>query len=185
MKVFNAIFGIFAIFAAIYCICYPGVSFLSYGWVVAVLLGGWGLCAIFDYFAGRKKEKNEGEQKTENAKAVNGVLGLILGIAAAVMAIMAMFMPRMQLVLDIVIISMFTGWLIVNGCTSIMTALTVGRKLHTKTWGWTLAMGILVLLCGLYGIFHLFVMARTMGLMFGIVLMLYGVRLLGSVFEKA
>lgn len=180
MKVFNVIFGILAVLAGFYAFCYPGMMFLSYGWMVAVLLGGWGLCAVVNYFSNRKKAK-----QGEGTKAVNGVLSLVLGIAAAIIAIAAMVKPGAQLKLDIAIICMFAIWLIYSGCSSIATALTVGRKLKTKTWGWTLTMGIIVLLCGLYGICHLFLMAQTMGLMFGATMMVYGVRMICSVFEKA
>lgn len=180
MKVFSVIFGILAVMAGFYAFCMPGMMFLSYGWMVAVLLGGWGLCAVINYFTGRKQAKEAG-----GGQAASGVLGLVLGIIAAVLSIVAMVKPGAQLVLDIAIVSMFTAWLIINGITSITTALTVGRKLKTKTWGWTLAMGILVLICGLYGICHLLLMAQTMGLMFGAAMMVYGIRLIGSAFEKA
>lgn len=59
MKVFNCVFGVISIIAAIYCIFYPGVAFLNSGWIVAVLLGVWGICAIADYMAKRKKRINQ------------------------------------------------------------------------------------------------------------------------------
>ena len=59
MKVFNCIFGILSIIGAIYCMFYPGLTFLNAGWIVTILLGVWGICSVIDYFAKRKKAKAE------------------------------------------------------------------------------------------------------------------------------
>ena len=86
MKVFNCIFGILSIIGAIYCMFYPGLTFLNAGWIVTILLGVWGICSVIDYFAKRKKAK------AEQSEAIMGTLGLVVGIAAAVISILAMFM---------------------------------------------------------------------------------------------
>ena len=78
MKVFNCIFGILSIIGAIYCMFYPGLTFLNAGWIVTILLGVWGICSVIDYFAKRKKAK------AEQSEAIMGTLGLVVGIAAAV-----------------------------------------------------------------------------------------------------
>ncbi|MCD8025542.1 MAG: hypothetical protein LUF33_01040 [Clostridiales bacterium] len=46
-------------------------------------------------------------------------------------------------------------------------------------------MGIAVGLSGIYGIFHLIFLAESIGVIIGILLMIYGVRLIASVFEKS
>ena len=51
MKVFNCIFGILSIIGAIYCMFYPGLTFLNAGWIVTILLGVWGICSVIDYIA--------------------------------------------------------------------------------------------------------------------------------------
>lgn len=45
-----------------------------------------GICSVIDYFAKRKKAK------AEQSEAIMGTLGLVVGIAAAVISILAMFM---------------------------------------------------------------------------------------------
>lgn len=177
MKVFNCILGVFSIIGAVYCIFFPGVTFLNSGWIMAVLLGAWGICAIFDFVTNRKKaEKSKSE-------AVMGVLGLVSGIAAAVISVLAMFMPAIRLMLDIFILGIFSGWLIVSGISSIIRSFA-GKKAGGKSWIATLIWGILVLISGIYGVFHLIFLARTLGLLMGILLMVYGVRLVCTVFEK-
>lgn len=39
MKVFNCILGILTVLASIYCIFYPGLTFLNVGWIVTIILG--------------------------------------------------------------------------------------------------------------------------------------------------
>lgn len=177
MKAFNCIFGIISIIGAVYCIFYPGITFLNSGWIVAVLLGVWGIGAIFDYAAKRNKaDKSKGE-------AAMGALGLIGGIAAAVVSVLALFMPGIRLILDIIILCIFSGWLIISGITSAVVSFKA-RKSGSKRWILTLICGILVLLAGIYGIFHLLFLAQTIGILIGILLMTYGLRLILSVFEK-
>lgn len=178
MKVFNCILGVFAIFGAFYCILWPGVTFLNTGWIVTVLLGVWGICAIFDYFS--KPKDNE---RPKNNAAM-GVLGLIGGIAAAVISILALFMPRISIMVDVIMLYFLVCWFIISGIISIVGAVKISKVSQSKGWIFTLIMGILILLAGIYGIFHMFIMAQTAGLLIGIMLMTYGVRLICSVFEN-
>ena len=84
MKVFNCILGILTVLASIYCIFYPGLTFLNIGWIVTIILGLWGISTIVSYAASR----NDGNNKE---KALMGTLGLIAGIAAAVVSALAMY----------------------------------------------------------------------------------------------
>ena len=177
MKVFNCFFGILSIIGAVYCILYPGIAFLNSGWIVAVLLGVWGICSIIDYAA--KHNKTD----TSKSEAAMGLLGLVAGIAAALISALAMFMPGIRMFLDIIILCIFAGWLIVSGISSAVASFKA-RKAGLKRWILTLLCGILVLLAGIYGIFHLIFAAQTIGILIGILLMTYGIRLILSVFEK-
>lgn len=177
MKIFNCVFGVFSIIAAIYCIFYPGITFLNTGWIVSILLGIWGVCAIVDYAVKRKKEdKSKGE-------ATMGALGLVAGIAATVVSVLALFIPGIRIVLDIIILCIFAGWLIVSGITSVAVSFKV-KKSDSKNWILTLILGIIVWFAGIYGIFHLIFVAQTIGLFIGILLMTYGFRLILSIFEN-
>ena len=53
MKVFNCILGILTVLASIYCIFYPGLTFLNCGWIVTIILGLWGISSIVSYAASR------------------------------------------------------------------------------------------------------------------------------------
>lgn len=178
MKIFNCILGVFSVFASLYCIFYPGITFLNSGWIVAILLSVFGICSIFDYFTRTRKENKS------KSEAAWGIAGLVFGIAAAVISVLAVFIPAVRLVFDVVIIYMFVSWLIISGIGSIVNSVQIKKNSDSKIWILTLIMGILVVLAGVYGVFHMLFIARTIGMLIGIELMAYGIRLIISVFEK-
>ena len=179
MKVFNCILGVFAIFGSIYCIFFPGATFLSSGWIAAVLLGMIGICSIFEYVRNRKNPDKSGK-----AVIANGVLGLVFGIVAAVMSVLALFVPQVRGIIDITILLMFVFWLIYAGIAGIFGATRQKKLTEGKMWVFTLVMSILLVVTGLYAATHLMYAAFAIGLMIGIELMVYGIRLVMSVFEK-
>ncbi|MBQ8795394.1 MAG: DUF308 domain-containing protein [Clostridia bacterium] len=178
MKTFNCILGVFSILGAVYCMFFPGATFLSSGLVVAILLGVLGICSIFEYVRSRK----QGEGQSKNLVA-GGVFQLIFGIAAAVMMVLAVFVPAIRAILDIFILVMFVGWMIFSGVSGIFKAVSVKKATGSKVWIFTLIMSILLIITGLYGITHLMYAAFAIGYMIGIELMVYGVRLIMSAFE--
>lgn len=179
MKVFNAILGIFAIFAAIYTVWFPGVSFLNAGWIITILLSVWGACALFESLC---VKSNRADNKWTIGRAILALLG---GMAAAVITVISIFYPALSLAVDLVVVYMFVTWLILSGITSIVSAVKVTKKSGSKWWIVTLILGILTVIAGVYGGFHLLFMIRTMGMLLGVLLMVYGVRLLASVFEQS
>lgn len=177
MKVFNCIIGVLSILGAVYCMFFPGMSFLNIGWIVAILLGVYGFSNIFGYFSSSQKE-NRGDKKL----AVNGAIGLIIGIASAVISVLALFNANIRGIFDVTILLLFTFWLVYSGSMNIVAAVKQ-KKNSEKMWGLTLALGIAVVIAGLYGASHLLFAAFSIGYMIGIELMIYGVRLVMSVFE--
>lgn len=176
MKVFNCILGIFAILGAVYCMFYPGLTFLSSGWLVTMLLGVIGICSIFEYASSSDKKSNKG-------LIADGVVGLILGIGAAVISILGIFNPWVRGTLDLMILFLFAFWLFYAGVTSIANSFTL-KKNGGNMWILTLILGVLVLLTGIYGALHPLFNAFTIGYIVGFELMIYGVRLIASMFEQ-
>ena len=176
MKVFNCILGLFSIMGAIYCIFYPGLTFLSTGWLITILLGAMGICSIFEFATSSDKKENKG-------LVADGIVGLILGIGAAVISILGIFSPWVRGSLDLMILILFAFWLFYSGIASIVKSINL-KKNGVKMWILTLILGILVLLTGIYGVLHPVFTMVTISYIIGFELMIYGVRLIASMFEK-
>lgn len=174
MKVFNCIMGIFSLFAAFYCFFMPGISaVMTIGWIVTCLLGVIGFCGIFEY-ARNKKEKKD---------MVNGVIGLILAIGAAVLSTIAMFDVSLRATYDLIVVVMFALWLVLSGVDSTVTSFKLKKEGHKSRW-LTLSLGILVIIMGMYAGTHLIYATMTLGYVMGFSLTFYGIKLICSVFEK-
>lgn len=178
MKVINGIIGVLSILGAIYCLFFPGLSFLNAGWVITTILGIFGICSIIFYFTKKKIYKHL------MIEGIHGVFGLVVGIAAAVVSILAIFVPSIQLALDVIILIIFAIWMIVDGISSIAEAFVMKKVSTSKSWILALVLGIIMLILGIYGICHLVFVARAIGIMIGIMLMSYGIKLIASLFEK-
>ncbi len=176
MKVFNCILGLFSILGAVYCIFYPGLTFLSTGWLITILLGAMGICSIFEFATSSDKKENK-------SLAANGIVGLILGIGAAVISVLGIFSPLIRGSLDLIILMLFAFWLFYSGVASIAKSVSL-KKNGCKMWILTLILGILVLLTGIYGALHPVFTMVTIGYIIGLELIIYGVRLIASIFEK-
>lgn len=174
MKVFNCIMGIFSLFAAFYCFFMPGISaVMTIGWIVTVLLGVIGFCTIFEYIR-NKENKNQ---------MINGTVGLILAIGAAVLSTVAVFDLGLRAVFDIIIVVMFALWLVLTGVDSTVNSFSQ-KKAGIKLWWVSLAFGVLLILTGMYAGTHLIFATRSLGYVMGFGLTIYGIRLICSVFSK-
>ena len=174
MKFFNCIMGIFSLFSAYYCFVHPGVSaVMTIGWIVTCLLGVIGICGIFEY----------ARNKDEKKKMINGVIGLILAICAAVLSTIAMFDVSLRATFDLIIVVMFALWMVLSGVDSTVNAFKF-KKEGYKYWWLTLILGILVIIMGMYAGTHLIYATMTLGYVMGFSLTFYGVKLICSVFDK-
>lgn len=179
MKTFNCILGGFAILGAVYCMFFPGATFLSSSLIAAVLLGVLGVCSIFEFATNRERKNDEGRKKL----FANGVVELVFGISAAVLSVLAIFIPAVRAVLDVIVLLMFVFWLIYAGVSGIFGAVR-RKKAGGRMWVFSLVIGILLIITGLYAATHLVYAAFAIGYMIGIELLIYGIRLIMSVFES-
>ena len=179
MKIFNCIFGLFAILGAVYCMFFPGLTFLNAGWIVAILVGVLGVCSIFESLS------NPDRKSTKEGKRLfaNGVVGVIVGVIAVIVSILAIFNVAVRGMFDLIILYTFEFWLFYVGWMGVYQGISM-KKNGSKKWLFTLILGILTVIAGFYGSFHLAVGAVTIGYVIGISLMIYGVRLFVSVFEE-
>lgn len=178
-KVFNAIMGVYAIFGALYCMFWPDDSFLNAGWIVAVLLAFLGICAIAAFVFDKKDGKESGK-----ASMLGGIGSLILGACAVVISILSMLIPEIAGLFLLVVVIIFTVWLFYSGISGIVKA--VGKKNEAQSrWGLLLGLGIAEVLFGIIGVLDYFVFgAENASIYIGVMLLVFGICLLLSVFEK-
>ena len=112
------------------------------------------------------------------------MLALVFGIGAAVLSVLAIISPAVRGMLDLIILLMFVFWLVYSGVAGIFRAVALKKLYGGKLWIFSLIMSILLVLTGLYTASHLVYAAFSIGFMIGIAVMVYGVRLIASVFEK-
>ncbi len=171
MKILAVILGVFTIIAGAYCLLFPGLEY----WIIAYVIG---VCMILDS-AGRIaawwNTKKNGEPQ--------GII-LLSGLISLVFGVILVASPSLQFAFDLFIIYMMAAWVLLLGIIRIVFALRI-RKLHKtyetnyigKNWGIALALGILLVLLGLYSIFYPMVMAITIGILVGIGLLVTGANL--------
>ncbi len=176
MKLFNGILGVFAAFAALFCFMYPGRTFLNAGWLVTFLLVCWGVCVLFDYVSNKLEKKSK-------SNLVKGILAITFGLITGCASVAVVVYPKFSLITDMVIIISFLSWVLINGTMEIFGAVRMKNTVPGKKWIFMLVLGILTVLSGIYGIYHIFLTVWAITIMFGVVLTIYSVRLLSSIFE--
>jgi len=177
MQIFNIIIGIIAIFCGIYSIFWPADSFMNAGWFTALVLLLWGICAIVTYILDKKQR---GDKDRYNATI--GVTGLVFGIIAVVVSILAIFIKPIQGVFMIIILVTFMLFLITSGIQNIVRAILLKKELQVKGWVLMLILGILQLIAAIVGICNWFFTAGLISVLFGIMLLIFGVTLIIAAF---
>ncbi len=175
MKILYFIFGILSFVVGIVCLVNPFNSMMLLGLLVAVFLLLVGLFFIMIYFMARNS------QHISPTKPAIGVAGLLFGIALVVLSVLSLAVSRMQDFMDMVILIIFAVWMIINGILSVFTAFQI-RKQDEKGWGITCLIGVIVTAAGLYGLIHMVIFQESLGIVLGILLLLYGVSLICSAF---
>lgn len=72
-------------------------------------------------------EKNGTAKSDAAAGAIRGILSLAGGIGAAVFSLLAMFAPKIEGLLDIIILAVFSGWLILSGVNSVFSSIRIKK----------------------------------------------------------
>lgn len=178
MKLFNGILGVLSIFGALFCIFWPEASFLNAGWIIALVLGLWGICSIVTFFI----DKSYGDVDKENAG--KGLLGLVIGITALVVSILSMFMPVVEGVFMLILLVLFVVFLFVYGISSIVKAIKTKKKSKkSKKWIGSLILGIISILVGMVAVGDWFIAADLVSIFIGIMLGVFGCILIASIFQ--
>lgn len=173
MKVMTIIIGILLIGAGFFCLFTPGLTLLSIGWLLGLMLLLSGVCIIVNCFVLRKDSVSSG-------------LNMFLGIITAVMGGLMLINQPLQMLTDVAAIYLLGIWMLVMGVVRFVRAIRM-RKSSGSAWGWQMALGILMAAAGIYSFFHPVVAAITLAWFIGIYIIIAGVDLVafGTMLHKS
>lgn len=174
-KILSVLFGVMMIVDGVICLAMPGITFLTLGYMVGVGMVLDGVGRIVNWIQIHK------EADLSIWILVSAILSLTLGIVLV-------GSEAMQLVVDAFIIDMAIVWLVAIGLMRIGYAFRVrktrdaiqGYREETslgRHWWVALIFGILLILCGITGMFVPGVVAETIGTLIGVSIIISGANL--------
>lgn len=151
MKVFSIILGVIMAICGISCMCTPVMTFLEAGYFLVILLLVYGIAAIVKSVM----------QKEYGMPFFFGILSVIVGIVI-------MVVPGLKLLTDGMLIYIMAAWFLVQGIVNIIISFRQKKLAEGKSWIWTLVLGILGVLLGIYSLAHPALLAFTFGVLVGL-----------------
>lgn len=163
MRVLTIILGILLTILGLYCMFTPGITFLSVGWIIGLLLLITGVNSIVDYFGTR-------------ALGFSTWVDLLFGIVTALLGLVLLFNQGARFITDMVAVYLLAAWILVGGIFLIAASLNL-RKVGAG-WVWMLVLGILSAIVGFLAFVYPGITAIAIGLMIGLFILLEGVSMI-------
>jgi len=151
MKVFSIVFGVLIAICGLSCMFTPLITFLEAGYFLVILLFVYGTVGIIRSVS----------NKTYGLDFVFDILSIILGIVILVV-------PGLKLMTDGMLIYLMAFWFMLQGVINIFQAFSQKKVTKGLGWVWTLTLGILGLLVGIYSVVHPMLLALTFGILVGV-----------------
>ena len=106
MSILSIILGVIMIVGGVFCMFTPFATFLSAGFMIAIMLFMYGIFGVVRFF---QKEA--------------GALELISSILAIIVGVIAIVRPGGALVIDGFVLNMVSAWLLVKGLINIIISI--------------------------------------------------------------
>lgn len=151
MKVFSIVFGVLVAICGLSCMFTPLITFLEAGYFLVILLFIYGTVGIVRSVS----------NKTYGLDFVFDILSIILGIVILVV-------PGLKLMTDGMLIYLMAFWFMLQGVINIFQSFRQKKMTKGLGWIWTLTLGILGLLVGVYSVVHPMLLALTFGILVGV-----------------
>ena len=158
VRILNIVAGILLIAAGIYCLCNEDVAVLSAGLMLGIFMLAAGIAKIV-VFAG-----------TSGVLIGSGWL-LLDGVLTVIMSLFLLFNQWFTL---LSLPFLFTVWLMFSGISRFVSAFDL-HALGVRSWGWVLAVGILLMVAGFICMMDPWVSAAAVGVTVGLVFLLEGI----------
>ena len=148
MKIFTMMFGILLAVCGFSCMFTPIMTFLETGWFLMILLFVYGIMGIIKAVT----------QKEYKIQFLFSIISVILGAVI-------LFVPGLRLMTDGMLIYLMAGWFLLQGIVDIFLSFRQKKRGEGKGWIWTMILGILGLLVGIYSFVHPLFAAFTIGIL--------------------
>lgn len=158
MRILNIVASVILIIAGIYCLCNQDVAVLSAGLMLGLFMLTAGIAEIA-VFAG-----------TSGFLIGSGWL-LLDGVLTVIMSLFLLFNQWFTL---LSLPLLFTVWLLFSGISRFVSAFDL-KALGIRAWGWVLAVGILLMLCGFVCLMDPWVSVAAIGVTVGVVFVMEGI----------
>ncbi len=165
MKIFTTVLGLIMAICGISCICTPVLTFLEAGYFLVILLLVYGIAAIVRAFM----DKSYG-------------LPFLFGILSIILAIIVMAVPGLKLMTDGMLIYIMAAWFLLQGVVGIYMSFKQKKAAEGKGWIWTLVLGIIGVLVGIYSLLHPMILAFTFGILVGVYFIESGINMIVTAF---
>ena len=149
MKIASIIVGIILVIGGVFCFVSPVTTFLGIGYFVGILLLLSGINQIASFFP------------RSYGSSVWVLIGGILTVAVSILLLVSI--PT-QILTDVVFIYIFAAWILISGILRIFDSV----KYKLSYWGFSLTMGILSVILGIYSFFHPVITAFALGILIGL-----------------
>ena len=161
ISILNVLSGILLIAAGTYCLCHQDVAVMSVGIMLGLFMFIAGIAEIIVFAA------------TKGVLPGSGWL-LLDGILTVIMSLFLLF-NRWFTLLSLPLL--FTLWLMFSGISKFVSAFDL-CSLGVKSWGWVLALGIILTAAGFICMLDPWVSVAAIGITVGIVFLLEGISLI-------
>ncbi len=92
----------------------------------------------------------------------------LFSIISVILGAVILFVPGLRLMTDGMLIYLMAGWFLLQGIVDIFLSFRQKKRGEGKGWIWTMILGILGLLVGIYSFVHPLFAAFTIGILVGI-----------------
>ncbi len=171
MKILRIILGILMVCCAMSVLTVPAVSGLVLTWIIPIFLLVTGVFTIVRFIENKNAENIAKKNGTYYVKTDIG--SLIFGIVAIALFILARTSIIGSVIFEKVITILYGVWIALNGISLIVCGNGL-KKLAQPGWVAMIILGVLLVLSGIACAVNIFVALSTIGILFGISMMMNG-----------
>lgn len=161
MRVLTIISGVLLVLTGVFCFANPGETFLSLAFMLGLIMVVTSVIQGIAYCWGRSGNQNDNNGWILTEAIITFVLGVLV-LSSKIAA-------------DVAIPMVFGMWVMFSGILRVVTATMINRANKRTNFAWTLIVGLLCALGGLYAFLNPDIANLAIAVLLGILFLLQGV----------